>query len=87
MVEMMENLAREGLTRVFCEGGGALAASLITAGLVDELVVFQGPKLIGADGLSAVGPLGVSRLLDAQQLTLIAQSQIGDDVMQRWRLN
>ena len=87
VVEMMENLAREGLTRVFCEGGGALAASLITAGLVDELVVFQGPKLIGADGLSAVGPLGVSRLVDAQQLTLIAQSQIGDDVMQRWRLN
>lgn len=87
VVEMMKNLAREGLTRVFCEGGGALAASLITAGLVDELVVFQGPKVIGADGLSAVGPLGVSRLVDAQQLTLIAQSQIGDDVMQRWRLN
>ncbi len=87
VVEMMENLAREGLTRVFCEGGGALAASLITAGLVDELVVFQGPKLIGADGVSAVGPLGVSRLVDAPQLTLIAQSRTGDDVMQRWRLN
>tara|TARA_R110002051_G_scaffold63765_6_gene116059 strand:+ start:4750 stop:5811 length:1062 start_codon:yes stop_codon:yes gene_type:complete len=86
-VEMMGNLVDAGLTRVFCEGGGALAASLITAGLVDEIVVFQGPKLIGADGVSAMGPLGVSQLRDAPQLTLIAQSRIGDDVLQRWRLN
>ncbi len=85
VTSVMHALAQAGLTRVFCEGGGSLAASLIKACLVDELVIFYGPKLIGADGLSGVGPLGVQVLADAPQLKLIAQRQIGDDVMQRWR--
>ena len=81
----LQNLASAGLTRIFCEGGGALAASLIKAGLVDEMVTFQGPKLIGADGLPGVGSLGVTALKDAPQLTLIEQRQLGHDVMQRWQ--
>ncbi|WP_458791018.1 bifunctional diaminohydroxyphosphoribosylaminopyrimidine deaminase/5-amino-6-(5-phosphoribosylamino)uracil reductase RibD [Yoonia sp. MH D7] len=85
MTDALRNLAQAGLTRVLCEGGGALAASLIKAGLVDELVIFQGPKLIGGDGLSGVGVLGVQVLADAPQMTLISQRQIGGDVMQRWQ--
>lgn len=83
---VMRQLAEAGLTRVFCEGGGQLAASLIMAGLVDELVLLQGPKIIGGDGISALGTLGVLRLADARQLSLLEQRQICDDVMQRWRV-
>ena len=82
---MMQHLAQAGLTRIFCEGGGQLAASLLKAGLVDDVILFQGPKMIGGDGLAAIGGLGLTKLADAPQFTLREQRQIGTDVMQRWR--
>ncbi len=38
VADALQVLGREGLTSVFCEGGGALAASLLSADLVDDLV-------------------------------------------------
>ncbi|MBD0864246.1 MAG: bifunctional diaminohydroxyphosphoribosylaminopyrimidine deaminase/5-amino-6-(5-phosphoribosylamino)uracil reductase RibD, partial [Rhodobacteraceae bacterium] len=38
--DVLAQLAGQGLTRVLCEGGGTLAASLLTADLVDELIGF-----------------------------------------------
>ncbi|WP_339106492.1 2,5-diamino-6-(ribosylamino)-4(3H)-pyrimidinone 5'-phosphate reductase [Haloterrigena salinisoli] len=40
-------LEREGLERIMVEGGGELIFSLFEAGLVDELRLFVGPKVIG----------------------------------------
>ena len=77
-------LGSEGLTRVYCEGGGQLAASLLSAGLVDELVVFTAGKLIGADGVSGVAALGLHALADAPNFTLLESAVLGDDVMHRW---
>lgn len=82
---MMTALAREGLTRVLCEGGGALSASLIAAGLVDELVIFSAGKLIGADGRAGLGALGLTQLADAPQFTLKQVQPLGPDVMQVWK--
>ncbi|MFN7002919.1 MAG: bifunctional diaminohydroxyphosphoribosylaminopyrimidine deaminase/5-amino-6-(5-phosphoribosylamino)uracil reductase RibD [Roseinatronobacter sp.] len=84
-LEMMQALAARGLTRVFCEGGGELAASLLRVGLVDELVVFAAGKLIGAEGRAGVGPLGLEGLADAPRFDLIELRAVGADVMQRWR--
>lgn len=83
--DMMATLARAGLTRVLCEGGGALASSLIGAGLVDELVVFSAGKLIGSDGLPGLGPLGLDRLAAAPAFALTQVQQLGGDVCQTWR--
>ena len=49
---LMAELAARGLTRVLCEGGPHLAASLIKAGLVDELVLMTSPLTVGT-GLPA----------------------------------
>ncbi len=83
-VMMMKTLCSQGITRVFCEGGGQLAASLIGAGLVDELVVMNGGRLLGAEGQPSLGALGVSRLADAPGFDLAEVRQVGSDVMQRW---
>lgn len=83
--DAMQKLAGHGLTRVFCEGGGELAASLLRAGLVDELVTFQAGMVMGGDGLAAVGPLAFDGLADAPSFTLYDQSMIGPDVMLKWR--
>ncbi len=81
---MLAALGQTGLTRVFCEGGGMLAASLHAADLVDELVVFAAGKFIGAEGQPSIGPLGLAELSAAPTFDLIETRRIGNDVMQRW---
>lgn len=83
-VEMMRALATRGLTRVLCEGGGALAASLLRAGLVDELVVFSAGKVIGSEGRAGLGMMGLEILANAPRFDLIDVQAVGADVMLRW---
>lgn len=83
-VAALQALAARGLTRVFCEGGGTLAASLIRAGLVDDLALFTAGALIGADGRAALAPLGLSALKDAPRLTLRDLRQVGADAFSLW---
>lgn len=49
---------------VFLEGGPRLAAAFLTAGLVDEIVTYVAPVLLGA-GLGAVGDLGITTIVEA----------------------
>lgn len=81
---MLSSLGAKGLTRVFCEGGGTLAASLLAADVVDELVVFSAGMAIGAEGQPGVGALGLSSLSEAARFALQENRAIGDDVMTRW---
>nr|WP_281844095.1 bifunctional diaminohydroxyphosphoribosylaminopyrimidine deaminase/5-amino-6-(5-phosphoribosylamino)uracil reductase RibD [Sinisalibacter aestuarii] len=77
-------LGKAGLTRVFCEGGGALAASLLAEGLVDELVGFTAGLALGAEGRPALAAMGVDRLADAPRFDLVETRAAGGDVMHRW---
>lgn len=77
-------LAERGITRVFCEGGGALAASLLSAGLVDDLVVFHAGCVIGHDGTASLAGLGVQALVDAPRFELADVRAVGPDIMHRW---
>lgn len=80
----LAGLANAGLTRVFCEGGGCLAAALLSSGFVDELVCFQAGKIIGADGIAGLAAFGLNRLAAAPQFDLIEHRVVGGDVMHRW---
>ncbi|MEM7295358.1 MAG: bifunctional diaminohydroxyphosphoribosylaminopyrimidine deaminase/5-amino-6-(5-phosphoribosylamino)uracil reductase RibD [Pseudomonadota bacterium] len=77
-------LADRGLTRILCEGGGALAASLLHADLVDELIVFHAGLALGAEGYPGLSALGIERLSDATRFAHHAKQKVGDDVMTRW---
>ncbi|WP_050527356.1 bifunctional diaminohydroxyphosphoribosylaminopyrimidine deaminase/5-amino-6-(5-phosphoribosylamino)uracil reductase RibD [Pseudorhodobacter aquimaris] len=81
----LSQLAEQGITRVFCEGGAGLAAALIRAGLVDDLLIFSAGALIGDEGQAALGPLALGVLADAPRLSLVSQSPVGGDVMSHWR--
>ncbi|MEM1353039.1 MAG: RibD family protein, partial [Pseudomonadota bacterium] len=83
--DMMRQLAQHGLTRVFCEGGSALAASLLEADLVDELVTFGAGLAIGAEGLPSVGALGLGTLEAAPRFELVKNVCVDGDVLQIWR--
>jgi diaminohydroxyphosphoribosylaminopyrimidine deaminase/5-amino-6-(5-phosphoribosylamino)uracil reductase len=78
-------LAEKGLTRVLCEGGSALAASLLREGLLDELIVHSAGLAIGAEGTPALGAMGIDQLGNAPRFDLAEVKQLGADVQSVWR--
>jgi diaminohydroxyphosphoribosylaminopyrimidine deaminase/5-amino-6-(5-phosphoribosylamino)uracil reductase len=61
---------------VFLEGGPSLAAAFLTAGLVDEVVAYVAPMLLGS-GTSAVGDLGIGTIADALHLQVADVTVLG----------
>lgn len=74
-------LGARGLTSVLVEGGAQVATDALAAGVVDRVAWFVAPKLLGADALAAVGPLGLRRLVDAPSLRLERVERVGGDVL------
>jgi diaminohydroxyphosphoribosylaminopyrimidine deaminase/5-amino-6-(5-phosphoribosylamino)uracil reductase len=62
--EALTQLFARDRQHVFLEGGPTLAAAFLRAGLVDEIVVYVSPMLLGA-GRSAVADLGITTIADA----------------------
>jgi diaminohydroxyphosphoribosylaminopyrimidine deaminase/5-amino-6-(5-phosphoribosylamino)uracil reductase len=75
-----------GITSVLVESGGFLAASFLSAGLVDRLVWFRAPMVIGGDGRAAVEPLGVAALVAAPRFERIDVRPVGEDMVETYRL-
>jgi diaminohydroxyphosphoribosylaminopyrimidine deaminase/5-amino-6-(5-phosphoribosylamino)uracil reductase len=73
-------LAAEGLTSIFVEGGGRLAAALLRAGLVDEVHWMIAPKLIGGDGLAALDSLSIDGMDEALRLESLQVARHGEDL-------
>ena len=84
-VAVLDALGQAGLTRVFCEGGGQLAAALLAGDLVDELHVFTAGVALGAEGHPGLGALGIERLAEAPRLQLDSVSMVGGDIHHIWR--
>ncbi|MEM5467767.1 bifunctional diaminohydroxyphosphoribosylaminopyrimidine deaminase/5-amino-6-(5-phosphoribosylamino)uracil reductase RibD [Celeribacter marinus] len=80
-------LGAAGLTRVFCEGGGALAASLLAADLVDHVALFTAGLAIGAEGKSGIGALGLDHLAMARRYEISHVEQVGVDALTHWTRN
>ncbi|WP_323717619.1 bifunctional diaminohydroxyphosphoribosylaminopyrimidine deaminase/5-amino-6-(5-phosphoribosylamino)uracil reductase RibD [Paracoccus aminovorans] len=83
-VAFMAELGARGLTRVFCEGGGVLAASLLRAGLVDQLIGYTAGVVLGGDGRPGFAALEPGRLADAPRFRLVELRRLGNDVLHRW---
>jgi diaminohydroxyphosphoribosylaminopyrimidine deaminase/5-amino-6-(5-phosphoribosylamino)uracil reductase len=78
-------IAERGITRVFCEGGGSLAASLLHGDLVDQVIGFTAGVMLGAEGQPSLGAMGVDRLAAAPRFELLETEKVGADVMHRWQ--
>jgi diaminohydroxyphosphoribosylaminopyrimidine deaminase/5-amino-6-(5-phosphoribosylamino)uracil reductase len=78
---MAEALAERGLTRVLLEGGGELARAFLAAGLLDRIIWFHAPKLLGADGLPAIGALRLERIAYAPSFRLRSVRALGADTL------
>jgi diaminohydroxyphosphoribosylaminopyrimidine deaminase/5-amino-6-(5-phosphoribosylamino)uracil reductase len=81
---VVEALAGEGLSRLFVEGGGQVAASFIRCGLVDALEWFRAPMLIGGEGRPGIGALAVAALAEAPHFRRTEVREVGDDLWERY---
>lgn len=79
LVGVFKTLADHGVNTILVEAGPTLAGTLLEAGLVDEMVIYQAPKLLGASARPLVSST-FNRLLDAPQLRLLEVSRVGDDL-------
>lgn len=77
--EVLAALAQQGLHHVWLEGGPTVAAAFMAGGLVDEVVAYVAPVLLGR-GRPSVGDLGITTMANALRLKLADMSFIGDDV-------
>lgn len=77
--QVLAALAAEDVQHVLLEGGPTLAAAFVRAGLVDRVVWYIAPKLLGA-GPSVVGDLGITSIGGAVSLQISAVTRVGADV-------
>ena len=86
--EALAELFARDRRHVFLEGGPTLAAAFFRAGLVDEVVAYVAPMLLGA-GPNAVGDLGISTIAAAVRLSVADISVVGegDDANARFTLH
>ena len=49
--QILTKLARKGLSRILVEGGAEIYSSFLEANLVDEIMIYRSPKIIGLGGL------------------------------------
>lgn len=75
----LAQLHRAGIRHAWLEGGATLAAAFLRDRLVDEVVVYLAPTLLGA-GRPMVGDLGIGTLADAVHLDLVDVTRVGPDL-------
>lgn len=77
--EVLRVLSNRGIHHVWLEGGPTLAAAFLRAGLVDRLVHYLAPALLGA-GPSLVGDLGIGSIDGIDRWHLEDVTHLGDDL-------
>jgi diaminohydroxyphosphoribosylaminopyrimidine deaminase/5-amino-6-(5-phosphoribosylamino)uracil reductase len=77
--QALKTLAEQKIHHVWLEGGPTVAAAFLGAGLVDEVIAYLAPALLGS-GTPAVGDLGIQTIDQALRLTPHEITTIGPDI-------
>lgn len=77
-VEVLDALHAREIRHVLLEGGPTVAAAFVRAGLVDRIVWYVAPVLLGA-GAPAIGELGIETIGSAIRLAEVRVEQVGED--------
>ena len=76
----------EGVNDLLMEGGAGAAASFLRAGLVDRLLLYRAPVVLGGDALPGVGDLGITDLVAVHgRWRLCETRQLGADRMELYQ--
>jgi diaminohydroxyphosphoribosylaminopyrimidine deaminase/5-amino-6-(5-phosphoribosylamino)uracil reductase len=78
---VLHSLSEKGITKLLVEGGSRVAASFVTAGLVDEVWLFRGPQEIGEGGIAALDALPLSAITESPDFVQRASETIENDTL------
>lgn len=82
LVELLNQLYRQEIDSILLEGGGGLNAAFLKLGLVDKVMVFIAPKIIGGENAKTpVAGSGIQLMKNALQLNNINVSRLDDDLV------
>ncbi len=77
--ELIDFVKAEGFNQVLVEAGPTFGSALLAAGLIDEIVIYLAPAILGS-GLNTVTDLGIKSIDQKLQLSLISQEVIDQDI-------
>jgi len=81
---VLHALAGRGITRLLVEGGSEVTSAFLRAGRVDRLAWFRAARVLGGDGLGAIGPLGLAEPKDGPAFRRTGLVDLGQDVLETY---
>lgn len=82
LIALMPLLAERGINEILLETGAILSGALLHAGIIDELIVYMAPKLMGDKARGLFHTPGLDLLADAVELDIRDIRAVGED----WRI-
>ncbi len=70
-----------GMTQVIVEGGSTLAAAMLAAGAIDDVMIYVAPRFLGGDAVAAIGDLGIAELAATPTLADVRTKRLGEDLL------
>lgn len=85
--DALRELRTRGVQSLLVEGGAGIASALLDAGLVDRLVIFQAPIILGSGALHAFARAVPRRVDDAPRYAVVRREVFGADLMTIYALH
>lgn len=77
---VLSDLAQRGINEVQIEAGHTLAGAFLSAGLVDELMLYIAPCLLGSSAMPLLGGMDIASMDARHQMRITDVRQMGDDL-------
>ena len=81
MEDLLQNLGSMGVQSILLEGGSRLAGNMLQHALIDEMVLFVAPKIIGSNGFAPFNLQGVTSMAQAIKLEFTDVRRSGSDIV------
>ena len=78
---ILKRLSQMGCVSVMIEGGATTATRALAEKVVDKLLFFYAPKIIGAEGRAMIEALGVKRLGQSKKIKEMEVKRFGEDIL------
>jgi diaminohydroxyphosphoribosylaminopyrimidine deaminase/5-amino-6-(5-phosphoribosylamino)uracil reductase len=78
---LLHQLGKMDIMSALVEGGAEVAASALAAKAVDKIVWFFSPKILGGDGVSMVGAMGIETVRGAIGVGRVKYRVLGEEMM------
>ena len=78
---LLKKLGKMGFRSVMIEGGAITAGWALKEDVVDKVLFFYAPKIIGAEGIPMIGPLGIKKMSQARRIKDVEVKRFGKDFL------